>query len=75
MSEKFNIFEACTWDIIRALGIDEDMTEEEVLDLVFNECREAYDGQVSDVMLIEMCEPIVVDICEELGIDEDCDMC
>lgn len=68
--EDFDIF-ACdgVWDIIQGLDLDEDMPQEEIFERVFDAYREGYDGQVSDVEIIDMCKDVVKDVCEELEID------
>lgn len=69
MKEDFNIMQTdSAWEIIMALDLDEDMTREEIYDKVFDEYRECYDGQVCDVVIMDMCEDMVNDICEELEI-------
>lgn len=69
MEEDFNIMATDSpWEIITALNLDEDMTREQIYDAVFDEYRECYDGQVGDVVIADMCEDMVNDICEELEI-------
>ena len=72
MAKRFNIFDddVCTWDIILKLGIDDDMTPEEIYDKVFSAIRDVYDGQVSDSELDDSCHCFVNDICEELEINQ-----
>lgn len=72
MTKDFDIFDVdlCTWDIILALDLDDDMSREEITEKVFDQYRKVYDGQVSDSIVLDMCKGCVDDICEELEISD-----